>query len=265
MHPLDILFWTCMMLGGAYTLISLLLGFVSSGDGSGHDAGAGDATGDFGHAHPGLFTHTHTGFDHALQADAAPADAASLDASHQADLSHGDHGDAVAEGGRFNLLQYFSPVSIAGFLLGFGGLGVISRMLGAGGLFSTLNGMVGGLGLWLVAYLIIVRVFAQSGGSSHTRREALVGRQAQVIAPISGSRPGMISYTIAGMRQTARAITEEGQTIPVGANVRIRRVDSNTAFVIPMSERLVPLPTLEEEAERPQKSEEAQQTLKQEP
>lgn len=265
MHPLDILFWTCMMLGGAYTLISLLLGFVSSGEGGGHDVGTGDTAGDFGQAHPGVFSHTHAGFDPALQADAAPSDVSSLDASHPADLSHGDQGDASTEGGKLNILQYFSPMSIAGFLLGFGGLGVISRLLGADGLFSTLNGLVGGLGLWLVAYLIIVRVFAHSGGTSHTRREAIVGRQAQVIAPIAGSRPGMISYTIAGTRQTVRAITEEGQMIPVGANVRIRRIDSNTAFVIPMSDRLMPLTTLELEAERPRKSEETQQALKQEP
>jgi hypothetical protein len=258
------------MLGGAYTVISLLLGFVSHGDGVGHDAAHGDMVGDAGHfGHTDVGAHTDAGFDHSLHVDAAHGDASShLDSSHHADLhhgDHGDHGDAASESGKFSLLQYFSPMSVAGFLLGFGGLGVISRMLGAGGLFSTLNGMAGGMGLWLIAYLIIVRVFAQSGGTSHTRREAIIGRQAQVTAPIMGSRPGMICYTIAGTRQTVRAITEEGQTIPVGASVRIRRIDASTAFVILMGDRLTPLQTLGLEEENLQKDEEAELRLKQEP
>jgi hypothetical protein len=253
-----------MMLGGAYTLISLLLGFVSSGDGGGHDAGGGDAVGDVAHSHPGLFAHAPVGFDSSPHADVASADALHLDSSHPAGLQHVHQGDTSSESGKGSILQYFSPMSIAGFLLGFGGLGVISRLLGAGGLFSTLNGVVGGLGLWLIAYLIIVRLFAHSGGTSHTRREAIVGRQAQVTAPIFGSRLGMVSYTIAGTRQTMRAVTEEGQTIPVGANVRIRRIDSSTAFVVPIGDRQMPLPILPQETESQQRSEESSQSLRQE-
>ena len=239
MHPLDIIFWTCLMLGGAYTLVTLLMG--------GFTHAAGHA-GDIGHAlHlPGISGHAHAGHigGHADTGHAGHVDAAHGHAGH-GHAGHGDSADhtigrqhleihAHGDDGGFNLLQYLNPMSVAGFLLGFGGVGLASRTLGAHPLAALLYGAAGGWGLWLVAYLIITRMFGAAGGTSHIRREELVGAWAHVTAPIAGAQPGMISYTIAGTRQSIRAITDEGEAIPTGTRVRIRKIDNNTAHVLRM-------------------------------
>jgi len=126
-----------------------------------------------------------------------------------------------------------NPLSMAGFLLGFGGAGVVSGMLfpaSAAGV-RLLAGGVCGWGLWLVAYLIVTKMFGNAEGSSHNRRQDLIGIRARVSVPINGSRPGMVSYVVGGTRQSLRAITEDEEPIPVGAEVRIRRIADNTAWV----------------------------------
>jgi membrane protein implicated in regulation of membrane protease activity len=138
------------------------------------------------------------------------------------------HGD----GGGFNIFQYLNPMSVAGFLLGFGGTGVASRILGANSGAATMCGLAGGGGLWLIAYMVITRFFGASEGTSHNKREELVGSRAHVTAPIVGSTPGMVSYVVGGTRQSLRAVTDDEEPIPVGATVRIRRIESHTARVI---------------------------------
>jgi membrane protein implicated in regulation of membrane protease activity len=225
LHPLDILFWACLFLGGGYTLFTLLMGGFSHA--VGHAAHLGDAL----HIQhiPELIQHhgggAHTGHAHAGTANhAGPA---------HGDHHHAQNQHAESEGGRFNLFQYLNPLSLAGFLLGFGGAGVVSGMLFPA-LPSTVRLMAGGLagwGLWLVAYLIVTKMFGNAEGSSHNNRQVLIGIRARVSAPIDGSRPGMVSYVVAGTRQSLRAVTEDEEPIPVGAEVRIRRIADNTAWV----------------------------------
>src|SRR2546423_10739928 len=171
LHPLDILFWTCLMLGGAYTLVSLLMGGIS------HAAGHAGHIGDTLHI-PHILGHTHTGH----------ADVGHAGSAHGGQGAHAGHGHAHGhageeasgrhldihahtEGGGFSVLQYLNPLSVAGFLLGFGGVGVASRILRAHPMASFLYGCAGGSGMWLVAYLIIARFFGAAGGTSHNLRE----------------------------------------------------------------------------------------------
>lgn len=236
MHPLDIAFWACLMLGGGYMAAIILMGGVSHavGDVAGH---VGDALGmnggHVGHADVG---HIDAGHADAGQADAGHADAGDLD------VAHGDQGDAHGtdvqhDGGQAhhhaapNLLLFVSPMSLASFCAGFGLLGVAARLAGAGLVGSTLWALAGGLGLWWAGYFVISRFFAASGGTSHNRQEELVGLRARVTVPIEGERPGMVCYTITGARQSVRAITDGSETIPVGATVRIKRIHANTAYV----------------------------------
>ncbi len=229
MHPLDILFWACLFFGGGYTLFTLLMGGFSHA--IGHAAHLGDAL-HLQHV-PELIQHHHAGPAHVSPAGhAGPVDAAH--GSHSGHHHGESHQHAESEGGRFNLFQYLNPLSLAGFLLGFGGAGVVSGML-APGLSGSVRVMAGGLcgwGLWLVAYLIVTRLFGRAEGTSHNRREDLIGTRAKVTVAISGAKPGMVSYVVGGTRQSLRAITEDDEPIPIGAEVRIRRISEGTAQVM---------------------------------
>ncbi|HSV73678.1 MAG TPA: NfeD family protein [Chthonomonadales bacterium] len=217
MHPLDMAFWFCLMLGGVYTLVSLVLSGASQVVDHGADAGSAHS---IGHAEAGVGAADAHG--HVPATDPGEALA-----------HHGSHGATQAhhEGG-FNLLQYVSPLAVAGFLLGFGGVGVAARMMGLAVWPSLVCATAGGLGLWLIAYLIITRIFVQATGTSHYRQDELVGRRGLVLASIEGRRPGMVCYTITGSRQTVRAVSEDpDEALPAGTAVRIRRMENNTAFV----------------------------------
>jgi membrane protein implicated in regulation of membrane protease activity len=130
-----------------------------------------------------------------------------------------------------NVLAFLNPTMASSFLIGLGGGGVLSRVSGAGALPSLACASVGGGLCYYWAWWLIVRFFGGAQLSSHTRRTDLVGVRAQVTAPIEGSRPGMIAFTIAGSRQTARAITSEDDTITVGSAVRIRRINKDAVVV----------------------------------
>jgi len=219
---LDILFWACLMLGGVYTLFTLVMGGVSDLAGHGHhvgDVGNVSHVPDLGEHHAGDFATGNTA------PDAAHGDA-SLSSDHSVDQGAGD------SHGHFNLFAYLNPMSVAGFLMGFGGLGVVSGMLHVPLPARLLYATAGGGGLWLVAYLLIVRMFGRAGGTSHHRREELVGLRAQVTAPIDGAKPGMVCYIVAGTRQSLPAITDDEEAIPIGATVRIRKIENNTACVM---------------------------------
>jgi membrane protein implicated in regulation of membrane protease activity len=125
-------------------------------------------------------------------------------------------------------------MAVSGFLLGFGGGGVVSGMLfpAATSLERLLIGGATGWGLWLVAWLIVTRMFGGAEGTSHNVRADLVGMRAQVTTRIEGAKPGMVAYEVAGQRQVLRAITDDDEPIPTGAAVRIRRVDESTALVM---------------------------------
>lgn len=226
MRSLDILFWACLFLGGGYTLFTLLMGGFSHA--IGHAAHLGDML-HVGHV-PELLQHHQAGATHggitAHESYSGHADGT----QHHADA----HQQAEAEGGRFNLFQYLNPLSVAGFLLGFGGAGIASGLLmpSLAGSVRVLSGVISGWGLWLVAYLIVTRMFGGAEGTSHNRREDLIGTRAKVSVSISGSNPGMVSYVVAGTRQSLRAVTEDDEPIPVGAEVRIRRITDGTACVM---------------------------------
>lgn len=214
MHPLDILFVACLALGGIYTLFTLVMGGLHDIGGNHFEAGTTDSTFD-----ASDLSHD-IGTDVDLHAD-----------------GHGiEHGDAGGESGHFHFLSYLAPAAVAGFLLGFGGIGFICRMLGVPYIPSALGALTGGLALWLGAYAFITKFVGASQASSHYRRDELVGLRGKVTAPIEGSRPGMVAFNVAGRRQLLRAITEEEDAIPMGANVRIRIIKDNVARVVRLDE-----------------------------
>jgi membrane protein implicated in regulation of membrane protease activity len=263
---LDIFYVVALLLGGGYSLLSVLMGGVShvaghlgniGGDAMGHighvggDAmghvghvGHGDAMGHVGHVGPG---HTPGAAGHHGHVDLGHH-------GHHADSAHhgsdqGDSGDSEDSAGRINLLAYLSPTLLAGLLLGVGTGGVASRMAGAQPAPSLAFAGAGGLLLWGSAYLIVTKLFGGSQASSHVQRDAVVGMPARVVVPIAGSKPGMISLVLAGTHQTLRAISDDGQPIAAGTDVRVRRIVGGTATVTRSSlgHWLDPSPTAESE------------------
>jgi len=230
LHPVDILFAACLMLGGIYTLFTLVMGGISEMGGHGHhfgDAGHVDSLADGGFHHGGEIAHADSGFDASQGHLAHDAGTPDVDG----DTGHAD--TATGDDGHFSLLHYLNPVAMAGFCLGFGGVGTLCRLaFKLPVLGSLLWAMAGGMGLWLATYLLVARFIAGSQASSHYRQEEMVGLRGQVTAPIEGSRPGMVACTIAGRRQLVRAITDDPDPIPAGSVVRIRRIQDNTAKVI---------------------------------
>jgi len=121
---------------------------------------------------------------------------------------------------------------MASFLAGFGWAGILSRMLGAGVIGSTLWAGLGGWLTWLMTYSLVMSMFSKAGASSHYRSEDVVGIRGNVTTPIDGMRPGMVSYTMSGTHQTIRAISEDNEQIPSGVEVRIRKIENQMAHVV---------------------------------
>ena len=242
MTGLDVLYWASLFLGGSYLVLSVALGGLSDlasqihgalggADAAdvGHigDAGHADAGADLGHADLG---HSDLGHDlghdagHDMGQDGGTGD------SQGAEIDADAHADHDLPPG-LKLLSFLSPVLASGFLAGFGGAGVLSRMAKLDPIPSFAWAAAGGVLLYSIGWWVVHDVFGASQASSMTKRDELAGRTGLVTATVSGSRPGMIYYTIAGTRQSIPAITEDGVTIPVGAHVQIRRVAGKMAVV----------------------------------
>jgi membrane protein implicated in regulation of membrane protease activity len=228
LHPLNILFWSCFMLGGGYMVLTLLMGGLSH------------AVGHIGHVGHSLHL-PHSSGGHQISGHvgdaghAGPGPSHGSGQGHHADGHHhggNQHGEQMGEGGGFNILEYLNPTFISSFLFGFGGLGALGQFLGLPPSTSLICASAGGLGLYAFAYLFVAKVFATSQATSHNVREELVGTRARVTAPIAGLQPGMVSYEVGGSRQLLRAITDDEEPIPTGATVRIRKIDNHTAHVM---------------------------------
>lgn len=213
MHPLDILFVASLAFGGIYTLFTLVMGGLHDIGGHAGDAGDGAISTDSGF-HASDLSHVDAGADLDLHAE----------------VHAGDH--VHAAGDHFNLLTYFAPMAVAGFLLGFGGIGTMLRSIGMAHGPSVLAALCGGMAMWLGAYLFITKFVGASQASSLYRRDELVGLRGRVTAPIEGAKPGMVAFNVAGRRQQLRAVTHEEEAIPMGANVRIRIIKGNVAQVV---------------------------------
>lgn len=258
MTGLDVLYWGSLFLGGSYLLLSVALGGLSQLASQMHGAFDGADAGDIGHVgdagHVGDVGHVDGGVDigHADGVDVGHADGG-VDIGHAdgVDLGHADggadigHADGHAHTGEahashdgdgempagLKLLTFLSPVLMSGFLLGFGSAGVLARLAKLPHVPSFAWAAAGGVALYYIGWWIVHDVFGGSQASSHTKQDELTGRTGLVIAPISGTRPGTICYTIAGARQSISAIAQDDVEIPVGAKVVIRRVAGRKAVV----------------------------------
>jgi len=83
----------------------------------------------------------------------------------------------------------------------------------------------------VLVFILFVKVFVASQGSSHFRRIDLLGKKAEVIVSLGENRIGTVAFTIGGVRQTAPALSEGGRPIPKGTPVEIIRISDGTVYV----------------------------------
>ena len=199
MEPVTI-FWLMLFIGFFFALISaLFVGFGHEMGGHDFDYSAGHDFGVGGHdVNPtGSDLDTMSGF-------------------------HG-HGEIA--------LSPISPITIATFIGGFGGGGVITHFIYNNLALEIVIALVVGLLLAYLLWYIVSRVALAIQGSSEAKVGELIGEIAEVITPIQGEKMGEISYVFKGSRYNAPARSVDGNDINKNMPVKIWRVIGSTFYV----------------------------------
>lgn len=196
-------YWILFLVGLGFALISSILAGFGEAMGGGTDIGAdhggdlgvgGDAGVDLGHA--GVDMMDHGGFH-----------------------GHGEIG-----------LNPVSPITIAAFLGGFGGGGVIGTSAGLSPAVSLSIavpvGLLVGFGIYFIMYKI-----NQGNVSSESRTSEVVGMTAEIITPIVEDSTGEIAYISRGSRYSSPARSIDKKTITRGSAVKIWRIVGSTCYV----------------------------------
>jgi membrane protein implicated in regulation of membrane protease activity len=147
------------------------------------------------------------------------------------DLNIGGHGlppahlDIGGAAGHDVSLSNLSPISIAAFVTSFGGLGLIASLgFGLDSLASAGAAVIGSLLIAIASHFAFFYFFIAPQASSALRGSDIVGRIAQVTAPIPGNSVGEIAYVSMGERHMATARSSTGESIPRGAMVVIEDI-----------------------------------------
>lgn len=207
-------YWFSLVLGGGFVLVQFILMMVG-GVMHGVDIGGGGADLDMPDADIG---GAGTDFDHAH------------DPSINAPGIEASHGE-FATGTSDLHVGPFSPMTIAAFLAGFGGMGLVmesvnvSDALGIpaaifGGLMSLLFGILVSAGL----IFTLNKFFENTGASSGYNEDEVIGRAATVSVPMDGKNMGEITYVAGhGTRNSpakpldVEAVYAQGQEVFIAA------------------------------------------------
>jgi len=189
------------------------------------------------------FGHAFGGHDYDFSAD------------HQADLGGGTDtadfgghagaadagsGDFYHGGGEI-ALSPLSPITIAAFVGGFGGGGLIGMTLKLGVWSVAIALPVGFVLAFLIYYFMYL--INKTNVSSEAHASDTLGLTAEIITPIMEDKVGEIAYILSGSRYTSPARSIDGRSILKGRAVKIWRVVGSTCYV----KEILP-----EEAEKPE-------------
>ena len=209
------IYWILFLLGVGFALVSFVLsGLGGLGDhggmdvGGGHEIGMGGGHIDLGGGHAGL------GGGHA---------------GAGAGVHHGDMGDTYHGQGEV-ALNPVSPMTIAAFIGGFGGGGLIGSLLGLPVWATILIALVLGYAIAFSIYYLMM-VINRTNVSSEARTSEIVGISAEIITPISEDATGEIAYISRGSRYNAPARSVDGKSIAKGRPVKIWRMVGSTCYV----------------------------------
>ena len=125
-----------------------------------------------------------------------------------------------------------SPALVATFCFVAGIVGYASLRLG----LRPAPTWLAALGLGVVATYVASRVIAAwwtvvPEHDVDDERYVLQGSLGRVVAPISGQAPGRISLESSGHRDTLPALAIDDQSMPVGTEVVIERIEDGVAYV----------------------------------
>jgi len=123
-----------------------------------------------------------------------------------------------------------SPSTIAAFICGFGGGGLIGNALGFPTWGTVLVAVPIGLFSGGIVYFLIFKL-SQLSASSEAREYEIIGSTAEIITPIVEDNTGEIAYVSRGSRYNSPARSLDGKSIGRGAAVKIWRLVGSTAYV----------------------------------
>ena len=125
-----------------------------------------------------------------------------------------------------------SGTTVATFITGFGGGGVVAHYWLRWPLLGTLAVAIGsGLVVAAAAYAILDFIFSETQAGSEFAVAETVGREAEVITSIPEGGMGEIAYIMRGQREHSSARSIDGGAIARGSAVVIDRVTGPTAYV----------------------------------
>ncbi|MCD6120087.1 hypothetical protein J7K50_09670 [bacterium] len=247
MNVMSNAYWACLLLGGGYTLIQfimLLVGGVIHGVDvdAGHDIDIGhdfDADHDIDIGHDfdvDTDFDADVGLDHDFDTGDPTLDAPGV---------HDAHGAAATGASDLHVGPY-SPMSIAIFLAGFGGMGLVSQLfdipndLGVpaaflGGALSLLFGILASAGL-----IFTLNKFFEATSSSSGYSEAdVIGSKATVSVPMDGKAMGEITYVAGfGTRNSPARPFDKDDSFKQGQEVWIAAVKNGVFKVVDLNKAL---------------------------
>jgi len=187
---------TTLGIGVLYVIIGAILGEIAHHgvDVAGHDLSGAEAGHDIGDAHV-------------------------ADLAHDTDIGS-EH------------ISPFKPLTIATFLVGFGGLGLISQLgLGMSPVGSLFVAGPGAVAVAAIEFVAFVKLVIRAQSSSEATFYDTLGSEAEVTVAIPESGMGQVAYHVKGFRYQAPARSEDGTAIPQGDRVRIVKCDGNVYTV----------------------------------
>lgn len=126
-----------------------------------------------------------------------------------------------------------SPLSlpmIAAFLVTAGAMGAIMTNSGTDTSTAAIYAVVVGIVVFLGAFIFVAKFLGDAQSSSLVHEKEYEGKTGVVTETIPREGVGAVAMTVRGTRYVVTA-KSNGQKIPMGANVLIKRVDNSIASV----------------------------------
>ena len=150
-----------------------------------------------------------------------------MDVGH--DVGHADAGHLAHDTGLgHEHISPFKPLTIATFMTGFGGLGLISQLgLKVSPLVSLFVAGPGALAIAAIEFAAFVRLIIGAEASSEATFYETLGSEAEVTVAIPENGLGQVAYHIKGFRYMSPARSDDGKPIKQGERVRIMKCSDN--------------------------------------